>query len=291
MTSQSTQWKALPALLRYKLSFAVASSALTGFIYFSGRFTWDALFAFVGVFLLSGAASALNQLQERDADCLMERTKRRPLPLNLFTARQVLFVAAACGCAGLLLLFLKTTPVAAGLAVFNLFWYNCIYTPLKRKTGYAVLVGALVGALPFMIGYIAAGGHVTDKCIVICLFMYLWQISHFLLLLFKFREEYELAGFPTVAVTMNADRFSATFFIWILGTAGSTLLFPLFHIISGAVLMSTLIIGNCLFVLYFYTAIVRSTKEFNPGLAFRCMYFYQGFIFVLLIVEAFSLAP
>jgi protoheme IX farnesyltransferase len=291
MTSQSTQWKSLPALLRYKLSFAVASSALTGFIYFSGRFTWDALFAFVGVFLLSGAASALNQLQERDADCLMERTKERPLPLNLLTAGQVIFIAGATGLAGLLLLFLKTTPVAAGLAVFNLFWYNCVYTPLKRKTGYAVLVGALVGALPPMIGYIAAGGHVTAKCIVICLFVYLWQISHFLLLLFKFRKEYELAGFPTVAVTMNPDRFRITFFIWILGTAGSTLLFPLFHIISGAVPMSALIVGNCLFVLYFYTTIARSNEEFDSRPAFQSMYLFQGFIFALLIAGAISHAP
>ena len=264
---------------------------LPGFIYFSGRITWDALFAFVGVFFLSGAASALNQLQEKGADCLMERTKKRPLPLNLLTARQALFVAAATGLAGLLLLFLKTTPVAAGLAVFNLFWYNCIYTPLKRKTGYAVLVGALVGALPPMIGYTAAGGHVTAKCIAICLFMYLWQISHFLLLLFRFRKEYELAGFPTIAVTMNADRFRITFFIWILGTAGSTLLFSIFHIISGTVLMSALIIGNCLFVYYFSAAIFRRNDEFNSGLAFRCMYFYQGFIFVLLIVESLSRVP
>jgi protoheme IX farnesyltransferase len=291
MTSKSTRLKALPALLRFKLSLAVASSALTGFIYFSGRFTWDALFAFVGVFFLSGAASALNQLQERGADCLMERTKKRPLPLNLFSARQALFIAAAAGLAGLLLLFLKTTPAAAGLAVFNLFWYNCIYTPLKRRTGYAVLVGALVGALPPMIGYIAAGGYVTDKCIVICLFMYLWQISHFLLLLFKFRKEYELAGFPTVAVTMNADRFRATFFIWILGTGVSTLLFPLFHIMSGTVLVSALIIGNCLFVLYFCNAFARRNKMINSGLAFRCMYLFQGFIFALLIVESLSHAP
>jgi protoheme IX farnesyltransferase len=121
--------------------------------------------------------------------------------------------------------------------------------------------------------------------------MYLWQISHFLLLLFMFRKEYEQAGFPTVAVTMNADRFRAVFFIWILGTAGSTLLFPLLHVISGAVLMSALIIGNCLFVLYFYTTIARSNKEFGSGLAFRCMYLFQGFIFTLLIVGSISRAP
>ena len=144
-----------------------------------------------------------------------------------------------------------------------MFWYNCVYTPLKRTTGFAVLAGALAGALPPLIGYSAAGGHVTDGFIVVCVFMYLWQVSHFLLLLFKFRNEYQRAGIPTIAFTMNEDRFKVTFFIWILGTAGSTLLMPLFHIIASVVLLPMLIIGNSLFVFYFYIAVFRGKKEFN----------------------------
>jgi protoheme IX farnesyltransferase len=278
------QWKALPALLRWKLSLAVAATAHAGFVYVSHVFTWQALSAFVGVFLLAAAASALNQSQEINVDCLMERTRNRPLPSRQFTSCQAIFVVMVIGGAGLLLLFLTTTAVAAGLAAFTMILYNGLYTPLKRKTAYAVLVGALVGALAPMIGYCAAGGHITDGFIVVCLFMYLWQVSHFLLLLFKFRREYKQAGIPTLAFTMNMERFRITFFIWILATAGSALAFPLFHVISGAVLSAALIIANCLFVFYFHAAFIRGRKYFEPVFV---MYLFQGFIFALLMAGAF----
>ncbi|MGB7569696.1 MAG: protoheme IX farnesyltransferase [Chitinivibrionales bacterium] len=291
MTSRHSQWKALPALLRCKLSLAVASTALTGFVYASHALNWRALSVFIGVFLLTGAASAFNQVQEKSVDYLMERTRNRPLPSNTFTSRQAVFVAIVAGGAGLALIFLKTTALATGLAAFNMFWYNCVYTPLKRTTGFAVLVGALAGALGPLIGYCAAGGHITDGFIVVCVFMYLWQVSHFLLLLFKFRDEYQRAGIPTIAFTMNEDRFKVTFFIWILGTAGSTLLMPFFHIIASMVLLPMLIIGNSLFVFYFYIAVFRSKKEFTHAPAFRCMYLFQGFVLALLAVEALSNIP
>jgi Polyprenyltransferase (cytochrome oxidase assembly factor) len=288
MTSRQTQWEAIPALVRCKLSLAVASTALTGFVYVSHAFTWQSLSVFMGVFLLSGAASAINQIQERNVDRLMERTRRRPLPSNQFTVCQALIVAQAFGSAGLFLLFLKTTLFATGLAAFNMVWYNCVYTPLKQKTGYAVLIGALAGAIPPLIGFTAAGGSVSGGFIVVCVFMYLWQVSHFLLLLFKFGKEYEQAGIPTIAFIMNADRFRATFFIWIFGAAGSTLLFPLFHIISNVVLLAALIIGNCLFVFYFCVAFILGKKDFDFVSVSRSMYLFQGFIFALLIVEALA---
>jgi protoheme IX farnesyltransferase len=283
---RQSQWKALPALLRWKLSMAVAATAMAGFVYVSHAAHWRALSVFFGVFLLSGAASAFNQLQEKNVDGLMERTRNRPLPLHLFTERQAALVALMTAGAGLLLLFLETTALATGLAAFTMVWYHFVYTPFKRKTGYAVLAGALAGALVPMIGYCAGGGPITDAFVVVCLFMYLWQVSHFLLLLFKFREEYQRAGIPTIALTMNAERFRVTFFIWILATAGSTMLFPLFHLISGVVLLSALIAGNCLFVFYFHAAAIRGKKDFGPAPAFKTMYLFQFFILALLIAGA-----
>jgi len=291
MMSRHLQWKALPALLRCKLSLAVALTALFGFVYVSHTLNWRALSVFIGVFLLAGAASALNQLQEKNVDYLMERTRNRPLPSNMFTSRHAVFAAILAGGAGFFLLFMKTTAPATGLAAFNMFWYNCVYTPLKRTTGFAVLAGALAGALPPLIGYSAAGGHVTDGFIVVCVFMYLWQVAHFLLLLFKFRNEYQRAGISTIAFTMNEDRFKVTFFIWILGTAGSTLLMPLFHIITSVVLLPMLIIGNSLFVFYFYIAVFRGKKGFKHASAFRCMYLFQGFVLALLMAGALLNVP
>jgi heme o synthase len=275
----------LASLLRFKLSLAVAFSALAGFIYFSHTISWNALFAFSGVFLFAAAASALNQYQERRFDVLMERTRNRPLPSNLLTGRQALFAAALSGLAGLTLLFCKTTPFAAGIAVINLAWYNCVYTPLKRKGGFAVLLGAVSGALPPMIGLTAAGGQVNGAGIAICLFMYLWQISHFLLLLLKYGREYEIAGFPSITALMDENRLRSMIFIWILGTAASLLLFPLFRVVSSAGLMTALIIGSCLLVFYFHTALFRKKTRIDSGAAFRVMYFFQVFVLVALVAE------
>jgi heme o synthase len=289
MTSQHQIWKSLLALLRFKLSLSVAFSALAGSVYVCHSFTVQALTVFGGVFLCACAASALNQYQERRLDSLMGRTKNRPLPQGHISGRNALLTTFIAGLSGLTLLFFMTPPLAGCIAVFTLFWYNGVYTPLKQKSQFAVLAGAVVGALPPMIGFTAAGGHITIPCTAICLFMYLWQIAHFMLLLRKYGKDFDRAGFPSITKAMNEERFILTLFTWILGTAGSTLLFPLFHIISGAALVSALIIGNCLFVLYFYLVVVQGRKEFEPAPAFRGMYFFQGFILLLLIVDGVGL--
>ena len=280
-----TRLKSYAILLRIKLSLAVAFSALTGFVYFGHRITWDAIAVFLGIFLLAGAASAINQYQERHTDSLMERTQNRPLPRGHINGRSALIAALIAGLSGLALLFFKTPPLAGGIAVFTMVWYNGVYTPLKRKSHHAVLAGAVVGALPPMIGFTAAGGRITAPCIALCLFMYLWQISHFMLLLRKYGKDFERAGFPSITKAMNEERFKITLFIWILGTAGSTLLFPLFHVISGAPLMTTLVLGNCIFIVYFFFAVVKDETKTMHTAAFRCMYVFQGFILALLIAE------
>jgi len=117
------------------------------------------------------------------------------------------------------------------------------------------------------------------------LFMYLWQIAHFLLLQIRYGREYERAGLPSLAASMNGERFGITVFVWILATAGGALLFPVFYVLTNTALMAALILGICLFVIYFHGILVRRKKEFNPTPAFRCMYLFQGFVFALLIAE------
>ena len=291
MIARQSPLKSLAALLRGYLSFAVALSALTGFLYNSRAFTWRALAAFAGVFLLAGAASALNQYQEQRIDSLMERTRFRPLPMGRINGVYALLITLITGISGLFLLFFTAPALAGGVALFTLVWYSFVYTPLKRKSRYAVFFGAIAGALPPMIGWTAAGEPITVKCIVICLFMYLWQIAHFLLLQIRYGPEYERAGLPSLAASMNGERFRIAVFIWILATAGGAMLLPVFHVLTNTVLTAALIAGACLFAFYFHTAIIRGKKEFNPAPAFWCMYLFQGFVLALLIAEGLLFNP
>jgi heme o synthase len=285
MMERQSPWQSIPALLRCNLSLMVAASALTGFLYSNRAVAWRALAVFAGVFLLAGSASALNQYQERRIDSLMERTRGRPLPGQRIGAFHALLITLITGLCGLFLLFIIVPPLAGGIALFTLAWYAGVYTPLKRKSRYAVFIGAIAGATAPMIGWAAAGGPVTVPCIVICLFMYLWQIAHFLLLQIRYGREYERAGLPSLAASMNGERFRITVFVWILATAGGALLLPVFYVLTNTVLAAALILGICLFVYYFHRILVRRKKEFNPTPAFRCMYLFQGFVFALLIAQ------
>jgi protoheme IX farnesyltransferase len=285
MMARQSPWQSIPALMRCNLSFVVAVSALTGFLYSNHALTWRAFAVFAGVFLLAGSASALNQHQERRIDSLMERTHGRPLPGRRIGGACALLIALVTALSGLFLLCFTAPPLAGGIALFVMVWYAGVYTPLKRKSRYAVFIGAIAGALPPMIGWTAAGGPVTVQCAIICLFMYLWQIAHFLLLQIRYGPEYEQAGLPSLAASMNGERFGITAYAWILAAAGGALLLPVFHVVTNTVLTAALIVGVSLFVVYFHGILVRRKKEFKPAPAFRCMYLFQGFVFALLMAE------
>jgi protoheme IX farnesyltransferase len=276
-------WRTVFALTRVILSLVVACSALTGFICFRHAITIDAWAAFAGVFLLACAASALNQYQERDFDALMDRTKRRPLPMRQMSGRAALGIALVAGLTGAAVLFFGSTPLAALLGVFTLLWYNGVYTPLKRRTRFAVLIGALAGALPPMIGYTSAGGGIISSCLVISLFMFLWQVSHVQLLLVKYGKEYEKAGFLAMTSMTNEKSARTSVFVWLAAAAGGGMLLLALHVVSGFALSAVLVAGSVLFLLYGYKKIpgLKQTTNFNSLLG--SVYLYQGFIFILAI--------
>ena len=191
--------KPILQLTRVYLSLAIAFSALLGFFMHTCMLNSQAFFIFAGIYLISGSASALNQFQEKDFDVHMERTKNRPLPAKKIKPADALIISAVLGLSGLSIIFFTVSRLSFFLALFNFFWYNMAYTPLKRKTGFAVMIGALTGAIPPVIGWTAAGGKLFDpEIIFIAFFMYMWQIPHFLLLLLKFGSDYEKAGLPSL---------------------------------------------------------------------------------------------
>jgi heme o synthase len=271
------------------MSLAIAFSAIAGYICYKHTIDLGALYTFVGVLFLSAAASAINQYQEKDLDLLMSRTKNRPLPAGLISGNSAILLSVIWLVLGIILLYFLTNPVTAILGLFNILWYNAVYTPLKRKTQFVVVIGALTGAIPPIMGWTAAGGYLFQTDILfIAAFMFLWQIPHFCLLLIRFKDDYKLAGFPSITSFVDDTKMRSIIFIWILGTSASTLFFPLFHVLNGIYIVSCLLILNAFFLLFFYRNMFGKKKVFNIRSAFSSLYLYQIIVLVILIIEAFQ---
>jgi len=256
---------------------------VTGYLVFAGDATGGLMAVASGVFLLSAGASALNQYTERKSDALMGRTAGRPLPsgrMNPVTAVLMALLLLASG--GVILSFTGFLPLTLGLA--NVILYNIIYTGLKKVTAFAIIPGALVGAVPPLIGYTAAGGGVTDTIIILfALFMFLWQMPHFWLLLTRYGSEYEKAGIRTVYGSMTSDQIRSMVMVWIIG---SSLLLWILTAISlpfpapGAILLLVL---NIVFILLFRKTIQAPGTEQRSKNAFILINSFSLLVMIILI--------
>ena len=146
-------------------------------------------------FLLSGASVAINQIIEKDLDKLMERTKLRPLPTHRVTVSEAWIFAGLCGLTSLFLLWQFTNPLTTGLSLVSMLLYCFVYTPLKRVGPIAVFVGAFPGALPPLLGWIAATGEITHEAMIIFGIQFIWQFPHFWAIAWVADDDYKKAGF------------------------------------------------------------------------------------------------
>ena len=211
---------------RVRISLAAAGSAMVARLLASYHMGSGILVTGLGVFLLACGASGLNQYQERETDRLMDRTKKRPLPAGTLTIAEALAFIAACSMVGLVCLYLSGGIFGTAAGLFALLWYNGLYTGLKRKTAFAAVPGALVGAIPPAIGWHAAGGGLSDPGLyVLCLFFFLWQVPHFWLFAMQFGEQYRQAGLPAVTTVFSERQLARIVFIWTASAAVGPLLF------------------------------------------------------------------
>jgi len=177
------------------LSISVVFSALAG--YLLGAETVDfvilVLLAFGGYFMV-GASNAYNQIIERELDILMDRTKNRPIPSGRMSVRTAFLVATSFTLAGLAMLY-AINPKTAMWGAISIFLYTCAYTPLKTKTPLAVFIGAIPGAIPFMLGWVAARGGFGIEAGTLFAIQFFWQFPHFWSLGWFLYEDYEKGGF------------------------------------------------------------------------------------------------
>ena len=205
------RWSNFTKLIKLRLTLLVVFSASICYLIgckVNGVIMWgNWSLLILGGFLVTSAANCFNEIIEKDLDKLMKRTKDRPIPAGNMTTGQALVMGLGMGISGTYVL--GTLNVLTGLlSVFSILLYAFAYTPLKRKSPIAVFVGAIPGALPPLIGYVAAYGKIDVIALILFGIQFVWQFPHFWAIAWVLDDDYKLAGFRLLP-TGERDRASA----------------------------------------------------------------------------------
>jgi protoheme IX farnesyltransferase len=274
-------------LTKFRIAGLSTLSAATGYVVFSRALNAGIVTASLGVLFLAMGACAMNQLQDRNIDALMERTRRRPIPSGAVRPDTAFAIAALLVIGGFFLLWLVHNLAAALIGALAVAWYNGVYTYLKRVWAFAVVPGALIGALPPVIGWTAAGGSPADpQVLALAFFFFVWQVPHFWLLLFAFGTDYEKAGLPSLTKLFSRRQLARLTFIWMLATFVSSLLLATYGL-TYSPWISLCLIACGIWLAWEASKLLRaqSAKQtFWP--AFRSINLYALCIMALLITDA-----
>jgi len=257
--------RTLIVLTRFPVSLAVTFSAFTAMVMSADSIQAALLLPLAGIFLLASGASALNQYQEWPYDEKMARTKRRPLPSRKISPAEATRIAMICIAGGLLLLYYYATAECLLLGVANLFWYNIVYTFLKRKTAFAVVPGALTGAIPVYMGWLAGGGKFdAPQPLLLAFFLFIWQMPHFWMLTLKYGEEYRAAGFPTLSDHFSGRQIRTIVMVWMAAASAASVMLIYFRILHLPLLGFVLIgLNAVLLVIMAWQLLLASTPRFR----------------------------
>jgi protoheme IX farnesyltransferase len=199
------------ALAKPRLNLLVVASTLVGYAMADGEPLGVLRVGglLLGTGLVAGGASAFNQVIERDLDALMQRTRTRPLPDQRLQPIEGVLFGSAITLTGLLMILVAANLLAAVVALATLLSYVVVYTPLKRRSSFGTVIGAIPGALPPIIGWAAASGTLPPQAWTLFGIMFLWQLPHFLAIAWMYRDDYARAGFPMLPVLEPDGRSTA----------------------------------------------------------------------------------
>lgn len=264
---------------------SVALTTFTGYLMYSGEINAGIIWPTLGIFILSMGSAALNHFQEVGLDSNMPRTQQRPLPTHAVSRGFAVRMICITVFLGLSILLWGAGWQSALAGLMTLVWYNGIYTPLKKITAFAVVPGSMVGALPPIAGWVAAGGFVFDKFILlVAFFFFIAQIPHFWLLLMKYGKEYENAGLPTLTQIFSKKQMRNLTFVWFVATAVTALLIPLYGIIQHWIFVLMLITASVTTLVYVSKALMVKDFVKNIGRTFLQINLY--FLAVMVIIWA-----
>lgn len=199
--------------IKLRLASLVVLSAAISYVIASHEVNWSKMLLLVlGGFLVTGSSNGFNQIIEKNLDKLMDRTQNRPLPQERMSYNESFLLAFITGAIGIAILWIYMNPLSGILGLLALILYTVVYTPLKRITPFAVFVGAFPGAIPPLLGYVAASegfGEIKFEAWVLFSVQFMWQFPHFWAIAWVLEDDYKKAGFRMLPSLGGRDKSSA----------------------------------------------------------------------------------
>ncbi len=282
----STRLTDYAQLTKMRLSLLVVFSAAMSFIMGSGgSVEWVKLVLLVlGGFLVTGSANAFNQIMEKDLDKLMDRTLSRPLPDERMKSSEALWLALIMGVSGLFILTWFMNMASGILGLIALASYTVMYTPLKRVTPFAVFVGAFPGAIPTLLGYVAASGTFDTTAWVLFSIQFIWQFPHFWAIAWVMDDDYRKAGFellPSKGGRNQASAFQAFVYAFSLLPVG---ILPFMFKVSGLLSLVVITFAGLLFTMQAWRLFKRCDIASARQLMFGS-FVYLPVVQIILVID------
>ena len=274
-------------LIKFSLSVMVAFSAVVAYLLAPKveRFDWSMIgLLFLGGLLVTGSANAMNEIAEKDTDALMKRTANRPIAAGRMSVSEALTAAVLMLIAGLLILVLLFNVLSAAVSLVSWFIYAYMYTPLKKVSSVSVLVGAVPGALPCLIGWAAGNDDLGWGGWILFAIQFFWQFPHFWAIAWVAHNDYASAGFKLMPSVEGPTKYSAlqsVIYSLMMIPIG---MLPYWYGMSGIVSFWIVLAAN-LFILW---QSVRLFREMERSAARRVMfssYFYLPLVLLTLLAD------
>ena len=277
-------FKVIFELTKFRLSLLVSFSAIFGFILASDSFYFiDLLVLGISGYFVTASSVINNQIIEKDLDRKMDRTKNRPLPTNRISNRVSLIVSIIFMIIGLVIMTSYFNLIAGILSLISLILYTFIYTPLKRVGPIAVFIGAIPGALPPLIGWVAFSGEITMEAIIIFSIQFIWQFPHFWAIAWIYHDDYKKVGFKLLPSkgekNFNTALNIMTYTLFLIPLGLLPTIFGITGIISGAIAVFCAIL--------FLAQTFKLFKDYSRSSALNIM--FGSFIYLPIVQISFIL--
>ena len=242
----------------------------------------------LGVFMLAGAASIINQIIEYRFDKIMERTRKRPIPSGRISSMNAAWIAIVMTVIGVALLW-PESKAAVLLGIINLVWYLGIYTYLKRFTALAVVPGSITGAIPLLIGWAAGNGQILNpEILYLSFFVFMWQIPHFWLLMLIYGKDYESAGYPTLFRVFSDSQVRIWTLAWIIALTLVPLSFLIFGLINSLTYSFVVAISSVSIIIIATRLLIYKPEIKNNKMMFHLINLFMVGILIIKMFDSFQ---
>jgi len=277
--------KLLAQLNKLFITVGVGLTTAAGYILMSHDYDAYLFWTVLGIFLLACSSAIINQIQEAKTDALMERTRNRPIPSGKISKKFAWTIATLEFIAAVVILHHFAGWLALALGLTSLFWYNLLYTNLKKITPFAVIPGSVIGAIPPLVGWVAAGGSLLHiNAMMLAVFFFIWQIPHFWMLALYYSAEYKKAGFPVLTDLYTEVQIIRQLFIMVIISAILASVLAISDLVSS-MLTSAVIISLSIGLIIQFSKLLSRKNEMKLNIHFRSINFYVLLVLVLLCID------